>query len=114
MGYAKTVSLAVLIGVSGCSYLPESADMSEILTPTKFGTFSPMPFYLRDIPQDDSSFSVGFRDGCNTYIAFSGSGLTQMRDFTYDIDRSLKDRQYAAGFREGANLCLYYSDTRPN
>jgi hypothetical protein len=114
MGYAKTVGLAVLIGVSGCSYLPDSADMSEIVSPHKFGTFSPMPFYLRNIPEDNSSYSIGFRDGCNTYLGFAGSGLIQNRGFTYDIERSLKDRPYAAGFREGANLCLYYTDTRPN
>lgn len=106
--------MAAIIGVSGCSYLPDSADMSEMVSPTKFSTFSPMPFYLRDIPDGKDSFSVGWRDGCNTYMGFAGSGLVQMRGFTYDIERSLKDKQYAAGFREGANLCLYYTDTRPN
>lgn len=114
MGHIKAISLVILIGLSGCSYLPDSADMTEIIEPRKFGTFSPMPFFMRDIPQDNSSFSTGFRDGCNTYLGFAGSGLVQMRGFTYDIERSLNDRQYAAGFREGANLCLYYTDTRPN
>ena len=94
-----------------CSSLP---DMSEIYAPTKFGTLSPMPMQMRNIPEGQDSFSVGWRDGCNSYLGFAGSGLVQMRDFTYDINRSLQDKPYASGFREGASLCMYYTDTRPN
>ncbi len=114
MDCVKAFVIAAIIGVSGCSYLPASADLSEITSPTKFGMFSPMPFYLRGIPDGNDSFSEGWRDGCNTYMGFTGSGLLQMRGFTYDIERSLKDKPYAAGYREGANICMYYNDTRPN
>ena len=89
-------------------------DFAEVMRPKEFGTSSPMPQLLRNIPDGQDSFSVGWRDGCNTYLGFSGSGFVQMRGFTYDINRSLKDKQYTSGFREGANLCMYYTDTRPN
>lgn len=90
------------------------AGVSELYEPKKFGTMSPMPQLLRDIPEGTDSFSEGWRDGCNTYVGFVGSGLVQLRGFTYDINRSLQDKQYASGFREGANICMYYTDTRPN
>ena len=97
--------------LSGCAVFP---DTTEILSPKGFGYSSPAPELLRDIPDGQDSFSIGWRDGCNTYLGFTGSGLLQMRSFTYDINRSLKDKQYTSGFREGANLCMYYTDTRPN
>ena len=101
----------VVVLLSGCSVMP---DMSEVFSPREFGQSSPMPAYLRNIPEGKDSFSVGWRDGCNTYLGFTGSGLVQMRGFTYDINRSLTDKEYTSGFREGANLCMYYTDTRPN
>lgn len=84
------------------------------LAPTEFGTLSPLPPLMRNIPQGQDSFSQGWRDGCNSYLSFTGSGFIQARDFTYDINRSLTDKMYASGFREGASLCMYYTDTRPN
>ena len=108
----KTCStFAAVMILSGCAIMP---DVSQITSPREFGYSSPMPQFLRNIPEGQDSFSVGWRDGCNTYLGFTGSGFVQMRGFTYDINRSLKDKQYTSGFREGANLCMYYTDTRPN
>lgn len=101
--------VAIALFASGCSMIPR-----EMYEPRELGSFSPTPMLLRDIPQGQDSFSVGWRDGCNSYLGFTGSGLMQFRGYTYDINRSLTDKMYAAGFREGASLCMYYTDTRPN
>lgn len=100
------VSMALMLALCGC--------MESLIDSKGFGTFSPTPALLRNVPQGNDSFSVGWRDGCSTYLGFTGSGLIEAREFAFDINRSLSDKQYAAGFREGASLCMYYTDTRPN
>ncbi len=98
---------ALLTGITGCSYIPT-------YEPTGFGSYSPTPPLLRAIPEGNDSFSTGWRDGCNTYLGFVGEGVMRMRPFTFDVNRSLKDPLYAAGYREGASLCTFYTNTRPN
>lgn len=88
--------------------------MDQLIDSNGFGSYSPTPVLMRNVPQGNDSFSVGWRDGCNTYLGFTGSGLIETRSFTFDINRSLSDKQYAAGFREGASMCMYFTDTRPN
>lgn len=77
-------------------------------------TLAPAPMFMRNTPEDEDSFSQGFRDGCSSYLGFVGSGMLRLRPFKYDVNRSLQDQLYARGFREGASYCLYYTDTRPN
>ncbi len=101
---------ALVMTLAACS----GPEWAEFYKPRGFGTMAPVPMGMRNVPDGQDSFSVGWRDGCNTYLGFTGSGLVQMRGFSYDINRSLQDRMYATGFREGASLCMYYSDTRPN
>lgn len=100
------VALAMVL--SGC------VESLEITDPKGFSSYTPTPMLMRDIPEGQDSFSIGWREGCNTYLGFTGSGFLQMRSYTYDVNRSLTDKMYAAGFREGASYCMYYTDTRPN
>jgi hypothetical protein len=80
----------------------------------KFGSgASPRPFQMRNLPGGEDSYSVGFRDGCETTTGIAGVGLNRTHELAYDIDRGLKDREYYAGYRAGHVYCLFYTDYDP-
>lgn len=74
---------------------------------------TPAPLFLRGIPQGDDSYSLGFRDGCNTMMGVIGSGMLRMHEFSQDINRSIEDKDYYLGYRLGQNYCTYYIDNDP-
>ncbi len=76
----------------------------------RWSTWTPRPYQMRNIPQGDDSYSLGFRDGCNTGIGLVGSAMLQNHDFSYDAARALEDKDYAQGFRAGQGYCVGYVD----
>jgi hypothetical protein len=59
------------------------------------------------------SYSIGWRDGCNTYTGIIGEGLLRNYDYAMDNNRALKDKDYYLGFRVGQDYCTYYLDKEP-
>jgi hypothetical protein len=68
--------------------------------------------FSKNIPQDDSSYSSGFRAGCNDGMGvsgFGGLGLHEIRHYgfgqAYDFDRAKKDTDYTKGYGEAFYYC---------
>ncbi|NDF12554.1 MAG: hypothetical protein EB060_07075 [Proteobacteria bacterium] len=95
--------LTVVLALSACQ--PTAGDFG--------GAFSPHPFQMRNIPSGDDSYSVGWRDGCQTFTGAVGEGLLRTQPFSYDINRALEDSDYYKGWRAGMTYCTYYTDYDP-
>lgn len=101
-------------------------------TQGRHGMFTPAPVFL-DTPKDFSisipefetleqtatregrqkrkaSYDQGFRDGCNTSLGITGSGLLRNHGFSYDVNRGIEDQEYYKGYRIGTIACVYYVD----
>lgn len=72
--------------------------------------FGPSVMLLRGLPDGDTSYDQGFRDGCNTAIGITGSGMHRTYGFEYDVNRGIEDKEYYRGFRMGTSACVYYLD----
>ena len=71
------------------------------------------PAFLK-LPQGDDSYSVGFRDGCDSSLGIVGGGtVASTNDFSMDANRGIEDRDYYEGYQMGANYCTYYLDPGP-
>lgn len=71
------------------------------------------PPFLK-VPEGDDSYSVGFRDGCDSSLGMGGAGMVSAtNDFTYDANRGIEDKKYYEGYRSGANYCLFFLDSGP-
>ncbi len=100
----KILTLAFAFMLVGCSNDPRSA----FIPFSAIGqTFSPKPMYMRGLPEGDDSYSVGFRDGCDTYLGIQGVGLMQFKTFKQDTLRTINDQYYAQGYEDGRNHCTY-------
>ncbi|MDX1949934.1 MAG: hypothetical protein SFT90_05485 [Rickettsiales bacterium] len=73
------------------------------------------PMFMGELPADNSPYSVGFRDGCNSAIATIGIGnIKTSRDQIYiDANRKTTDEEYHKGWNLGHNYCTYYIDVDP-
>lgn len=72
------------------------------------GSFSPRPLFLKNIPQDESNYSMGFRDGCYNFIGQNGYGLHREYDRPPRSDSLLTDRLYQEGYSHGDRYCGVY------
>ncbi|MCE3232154.1 MAG: hypothetical protein K0R98_411 [Rickettsiaceae bacterium] len=71
------------------------------------GAFSPRPMFLKNIPQDESNYSMGFRDGCYNYIGQNGFGLN--REYDRPVRPELiTDSLYQQGYKQGDRYCGVY------
>lgn len=93
--------LTQTISLSGCGGLTGEA--------TPFGFASPMPPYLRGLPQGDDPFSVGFRDGCYNMLGAVGYGAMRF----YDAPRNpemITHPNYRDGYEHGDSYCLTFAN----
>jgi len=73
------------------------------------GAFSPTPLFLKDLPQGEDNYSMGFRDGCYNFIGQNGYGLARMYDRSINPDDELLvDKLYQQGYRHGDRYCGVY------
>ena len=73
------------------------------------GSFSPKPLFLRNIPQDESNYSTGFRDGCYNIIGQTGYGMSRYYDRPANpYHELLDDPLYHKGYRSGDRHCSVY------
>lgn len=73
--------------------------------------WTPKPLMLtRGIPQGNDSYSIGFRDGCNTMLGVVGSAMLRMHGSDYDVNRGIEDKDYYLGVRMGQAYCTYGQD----
>jgi hypothetical protein len=81
-----------------------------------WNAFTPHPLFIRNIPEDSSSFSQGFRAGCNDSMGLSGYGALRLHEikiengalryqYLYDANRAMEDDQYSLGFGHGFSYC---------
>lgn len=73
------------------------------------------PMGLDNLPSDDSSYSQGLRDGCNTALGSNGVGpmSASYADMYMDVNRNVNDTDYYKGRTLGFNYCTYYTDPDP-
>jgi len=79
------------------------------------GMLTMRPAGLDNLPDDDSSYSQGLRDGCNTALGTNAAGpmSATYADTYYDINRGITDQDYYKGRTTGFNYCTYYTDPEP-
>lgn len=84
-----------------------------------WNAMTPRPLFLRNIPEEDDSFSQGFRDGCNDSMGLSGYGGLRFHEirwgdsitnpikyeYNYNAIRAMEDDQYSLGFGHGFSYC---------
>ena len=107
MRYIFIITLAFL---SGCSNI--YGDHTG-----KHGGLTPLPLFL-EIPDEDeegrnSEYIQGFRDGCNTGMGISGTGMLRFHKNEYRADAAMVSKDYYKGYRMGHNACLFYTDWNP-
>lgn len=103
--------LFVFFIVTGCDERPltpaeQARERNEILD---------KPFLMGGLPADNSPYSVGFRDGCNSALATVSIGYvkTSREQIYLDYNRKITDQQYHKGWNTGHNYCTYYLDVDP-
>ncbi|PIR39246.1 MAG: hypothetical protein COV35_01650 [Alphaproteobacteria bacterium CG11_big_fil_rev_8_21_14_0_20_39_49] len=81
-----------------------------------WNAMTPRPLFLRNIPEDGSSYSQGFRAGCNDSMGLSGYGALRLHEvkirkgkmeykYFYDANKAMSDGQYSLGFGHGFSYC---------
>ena len=89
--------------------LPLSACITLLDEGAKPGLFSPKPLFLRNLPQGEDRYSIGFRDGCYNIMGQTGFGLIRMYDRPINPNKNfITNEQYQQGFRQGDRYCGVY------
>lgn len=85
-----------------------SSCMNPIDSAGNLSVFAPKPIFLRNLPQGNDSYSVGFRQGCYNMIGQTGQGMMRMYDSPYDAVDYLNDDLYNQGYKHGDRHCGTY------
>jgi len=72
------------------------------------GAFSPKPMFMSGVPQDETTFSRGFRDGCYNYIGQTGFGMMRIYSRAPDPQLVVSDKMYSQGYVMGDRYCSVY------
>jgi hypothetical protein len=73
------------------------------------GSFSPRPMFMKGLPQDESPYSMGFRDGCYNFIGQNGYGAMREYDRPPNPDNNLIiNPLYQQGYKQGDRYCGVY------
>ena len=103
--YVPYVCVVLLLGVlTGCADTYQNYGRHSMWTPK--------PLFLT-MPEGDDSYSIGFRDGCNTMIGAIGSAMLRNHNVAYDPNRGLQDNEYYRGYAIGRSHCTYFIDNSP-
>lgn len=95
--------LTFLLLTSGC--------VSLVGETGKRGFASPGYLFLRNLPQGDDSYSVGFRQGCYNFIGQVGFGMSRLYETLPSNDPSLlNDQLYKQGYMHGDRHCVVYAN----
>ncbi|MCD6034892.1 MAG: hypothetical protein K0R63_633 [Rickettsiales bacterium] len=73
----------------------------------RYGMFTPMPTWMRNLPKGDDSFSKGFRDGCYHFMGQNGQGMLRLYDSSPN-PLAVYDRLYQQGYDNGDRYCSAY------
>lgn len=100
----KLILFSLIATVSACT-MPEHNYLPRFV-----GYKTPL---LYGVPEGDDSFSVGWRDGCNTSLAIAGEGALRLIKEKIDADNSYrfnKDQRYDKGYTTGSGYCANFLD----
>lgn len=95
----------ILAFLSGCATTPSLYNEDGTMK-----MYAPGALMMRGLPEGDSSYDKGFRDGCHTAIGITGEALQRIHGFEYDVNRGIEDKEYYKGYRMGTVACVYYLD----
>ncbi len=104
------LQLNILVAVTALLWLAGCTDTYQNYG--KHGFWTAKPMFL-SMPEGDDSYSIGFRDGCNTMIGAIGSGFLRGHEVAYDPNRGLQDAEYYRGYAFGRSHCTYFQDSGP-
>lgn len=70
---------------------------------------APKALFLKNLPQDEEPYSIGFRDGCYNMIGQTGFGFQRLFDKAPDArDDLFMDKFYQLGYTDGDRYCSVY------
>lgn len=93
-----TILLSNLILLAGC--------VTTVSENGKTGSLSPIPMFLKNLPQDEDNYSQGFRDGCYNFVGQNGNGLLRMYEKSPRMTDGLYlDKLYRQGYADGDRYC---------
>jgi hypothetical protein len=110
---ANRMKLLVILSVALVMAPLQGCFMHKGYTGSRTSFYSSRLDVIRGIHDDDSSYSQGFRSGCNTSTGIVGEGFNRFKGFEYDAERAISDSEYSDGFTRGFNYCTFYADTDP-
>jgi hypothetical protein len=96
----KAILLIPALVLGGC--------FQDVSGNAKAGIFTPNPPFLKNLPQGDDSFSLGFREGCYNAIGQEGYGMMRMFDKPVNYDMASTEKLYVDGYRHGDRYCSAY------
>ena len=70
----------------------------------------PVAPFMRNLPKGNDSYSVGFRDGCETFLGAVGAGMMRTLPTHVDGWKMTEDQLYARGWSDGGTYCTFYLD----
>lgn len=97
--------------LSGCyESLPDNTTFQEVFEKKRIKPRSMRKDMYGGFPMGDDSYSVGFRDGCDTFSGVMGGAMMRLLPTKIDADRLSKDRWYVRGFQDGSTFCTFRID----
>jgi hypothetical protein len=104
---ALCVALLSPLFLSGCA--KKLWAIKEGLQP-QHSIADPLPVFMRNLPKGNDSYSVGFRDGCETFLSIVGPGPMRMLQSKVDGWKMTQDKLYSRGWSDGGTHCTFYLD----
>lgn len=101
--------LLILGAVSGCMPNLSMRNFTGVkavpVTMGQDGVFTSRRAYIRGLPTGNDSYSVGFRDGCQTILGIVGAGTLRLLPERIDAERMVHDKMYLRGWHDGDGHC---------
>lgn len=96
MKFCKNIVIITIFSITLTSCFGKDADL-----------FGPDPIFMKNLPQGNDPFSIGFRDGCRNIIGNVGYG---MQRFVAEPTRPeyIGNPDYKKGYKEGDRYCSIY------
>lgn len=106
-------NIAKIITIFYCLFSLNACLVSESLSmPDSWNWpwYKPRPYMARGLPDGDTDYHRGFRDGCKGLLGVVAQGPLRGVDVPYDGWKLTSSKLYASGVYDGEEHCAYIYD----